>query len=44
MYNVEIAQMSEAPRKTDIEGAVLQIRKIGNSVGLILPEGLRWLG
>jgi putative addiction module antidote len=32
--------MNEAPRKTDIEGAVLQIRKIGNSVGLILPKDL----
>lgn len=32
--------MSEAPRKTDIEGDVLQIRKIGNSVGLILPKDL----
>jgi putative addiction module antidote len=32
--------MNETPRKTDIEGAVLQIRKIGNSVGLILPKDL----
>jgi putative addiction module antidote len=32
--------MNEAPRKADIEGAVLQIRKIGNSVGLILPKDL----
>jgi putative addiction module antidote len=32
--------MNEATRKTDIEGAVLQIRKIGNSVGLILPKEL----
>lgn len=32
--------MNEAPRKTDVEGAVLQIRKIGNSVGLILPKEL----
>ena len=32
--------MSEAPRKTDLEGAALQIRKIGNSVGLILPKEL----
>ena len=32
--------MNEPPRKTDIEGAVLQIRKIGNSVGLILPKDL----
>ncbi len=32
--------MNEAPRKADLEGAVLQIRKIGNSVGLILPKDL----
>jgi putative addiction module antidote len=32
--------MNEAPRKTDLEGAALQIRKIGNSVGLILPKEL----
>ena len=32
--------MNEAPRKTDLEGATLQIRKIGNSVGLILPKEL----
>jgi putative addiction module antidote len=32
--------MNEAPHKAEIEGAVLQIRKIGNSVGLILPKDL----
>jgi len=32
--------MNEAPRKSEVEGAVLQIRKIGNSVGLILPKDL----
>jgi len=32
--------MKEAPRKTDLEGATLQVRKIGNSVGLILPKEL----
>jgi putative addiction module antidote len=32
--------MNKAPRKTDLEGAALQIRKIGNSVGLILPKEL----
>jgi putative addiction module antidote len=32
--------MNEAPRKTDLETATLQIRKIGNSVGLILPKEL----
>jgi putative addiction module antidote len=32
--------MNEAPRTTDMEGVVLQVRKIGNSVGLILPKEL----
>jgi putative addiction module antidote len=32
--------MNEAPRKADTESVVLQIRKIGNSVGLILPKDL----
>jgi putative addiction module antidote len=32
--------MNDAPRTQDIEGAVLQIRKIGNSIGLILPREL----
>ena len=32
--------MNKAPRKTDLETATLQIRKIGNSVGLILPKEL----
>ncbi|HEY0566741.1 MAG TPA: AbrB/MazE/SpoVT family DNA-binding domain-containing protein [Xanthobacteraceae bacterium] len=32
--------MNEAPRKTDLETATLQVRKIGNSVGLILPKEL----
>jgi putative addiction module antidote len=32
--------MNEAPRKTDLEGTVLRIKKIGNSVGLILPKEL----
>jgi putative addiction module antidote len=32
--------MNDKPRRTDAEGAVLQIRKIGNSVGLILPKEL----
>ena len=32
--------MNEKPRSMDVEGAVLQIRKIGNSVGLILPKEL----
>jgi putative addiction module antidote len=32
--------MSEAPRNLEIEGYPLQIKKIGNSVGLILPKEL----
>jgi putative addiction module antidote len=32
--------MNEKPRNFDAEGAVLPIRKIGNSVGLILPKEL----
>jgi putative addiction module antidote len=32
--------MSEAPRDFEIESTVLQIRKIGNSVGVILPKEL----
>ena len=32
--------MNEIPRNSEIEGAVLQIRKIGNSLGLILSKEL----
>lgn len=32
--------MSEKPRDFEIEGYLLQIKKIGNSVGLILPKDL----
>lgn len=32
--------MSKPVRDPAVEGAVLQIRKIGNSVGLILPKEL----
>ncbi len=32
--------MTEAPRNIEIEGYLLQIKKIGNSVGLILPKEL----
>jgi putative addiction module antidote len=32
--------MNDQPRKAEAEGFVLQIRKIGNSVGLILPKEL----
>jgi putative addiction module antidote len=32
--------MTELPRKADLEGHVLQVKKIGNSMGLILPKDL----
>ena len=32
--------MNEQSRKTTAEGYVLQVKKIGNSVGLILPKDL----
>ncbi len=32
--------MNEAPRNLEIEGFLLQVKKIGNSVGLILPKEL----
>ena len=32
--------MTERPRATETEGYVLQIKKIGNSTGLILPKEL----
>ena len=32
--------MNDLPRDLGAEGAVLQIKKIGNSVGLILPKEL----
>ena len=32
--------MNKPVRDAEVEGAVLQIRKIGNSVGLILPKEL----
>ena len=32
--------MNERPRTAEGDGAVLQIKKIGNSVGLILPKEL----
>ena len=32
--------MSEAPREFELEATALQIRKIGNSVGVILPKEL----
>jgi len=41
MYNMEKAkQMNEMPSKLDADGYLLQIKKIGNSVGLILPKEL----
>ena len=32
--------MNETPRNLQVEGYALQIKKIGNSVGLILPKEL----
>ena len=32
--------MNETPRALEIEGYLLQIKKIGNSLGLILPKEL----
>ena len=32
--------MNEKPRNLEIEGYLLQIKKIGNSLGLILPKEL----
>jgi putative addiction module antidote len=32
--------MTEPSRKPEIEGYVLQVKKIGNSIGLILPKDL----
>jgi len=32
--------MTEKPRDFDIAGAVVQIRKIGNSTGVLLPKEL----
>jgi putative addiction module antidote len=32
--------MNETPRHHEAEGYILQIRKVGNSVGLILPKEL----
>jgi putative addiction module antidote len=39
-YNTGAAAVNETPRNIEIEGHLLQIRKIGNSVGLILPKEL----
>ncbi len=40
LYNIGVAALNEAPRSIEIEGYLLQIKKIGNSVGLILPKEL----
>ena len=32
--------MNDQPRKVETEGFVLQVRKIGNSIGVILPKEL----
>jgi putative addiction module antidote len=39
-YNAGAVTVNETPRNIEIEGHLLQIRKIGNSVGLILPKEL----
>ena len=35
--------MNELPRAATLEGYVLQVKKIGNSLGLILPKDF-WRG
>jgi putative addiction module antidote len=35
-----VAAVTESTRNLEIEGYLLQIKKIGNSVGLILPKEL----
>jgi putative addiction module antidote len=40
MYNAGVGTVNEAPRNVEIEGYLLQVKKIGNSVGLILPKEL----
>jgi len=40
MYNSMRSNMNEVARDTESEGTVLQIRKIGNSLGLILSKEL----
>ena len=32
--------MNETPRNIEVEGHLLQVKKIGNSLGLILPKDL----
>jgi putative addiction module antidote len=39
-YNAGAAALNDTPRNLEVEGHLLQIRKIGNSVGLILPKEL----
>lgn len=40
LYNVGVGVVNDAPRNLEIEGFLLQVKKIGNSVGLILPKEL----
>ena len=40
LYNNGVAAVNETPRNLEIEGYLLQVKKIGNSVGLILPKEL----
>src|SRR5712692_3560194 len=39
-YNLGVAALNETPQNLEIEGYLLQIKRIGNSVGLILPKEL----
>jgi len=40
LYNSGDRAVNEALRKDEIEGHLLQVKKIGNSLGLILPKDL----
>jgi putative addiction module antidote len=37
---MRISAMNETPRNLEIEGYLLQVKKIGNSLGFILPKEL----
>src|SRR6267154_4388882 len=42
LYNIAARDfpMNETPRNIEVEGHLLQVKKIGNSLGLILPKDL----
>jgi putative addiction module antidote len=40
LYDTGAEQMNETLRESEIEGFLLQIKKIGNSLGLIFPKEL----